>query len=55
VHESHELTWIKGRVYQLEVKLNRILKLLEETSQASSAPQPLAEKIIKILRGLPLD
>ena len=55
MNDSHELVWIKGRIYQLEAKFRKIIKLLEEASQASAEPQPLAEKLIKILRGLPLD
>ena len=49
--ESYELLWVKGRVYELEVKLSRILKLLQEHDPNSSSYQPLRDKVVQVLQG----
>ena len=51
VSESYELLWVKGRVYELEVKLSRILKLLQEHDPNTSSYLPLHDKVIKVLQG----
>ena len=51
----HEFLWLKGRVYSLECKLQKLLQLLEENSKTKEPIDPLTEKAMRILRGQPVD
>ena len=53
--DPHEFMWLKGKVYSLECKLIRMLKVLEDHPKDDGPCGRLTEKLIKILKSQPID